>query len=357
MSQVVGDRMGSFYSHNRTLPSHLPRLLKLLPLLGCLLFGLFLGHARANSGQQTAPVVSSSEQSALVELGRLLWYDRRLSLSGEQSCNTCHLLGRYGVDGLPVSLAANRQPGSRNAPSVYGASEQIAQFWDGRSDTLQSQAAAAILAPSELAMPDPAYVVQVIQSIPGYAPYFAAAFPDHPAPLGFEQITAALAAFQASLQTPSRFDAFLRGDHRQLTAAEQAGMATFIRVGCASCHTGPAVGGQLFRRLGDAEAYPTADVGRFALTGLPADRYVFKVPSLRNVAQTGPYLHDGSIQTLDEVVRIMGRYQLGVTLSEDEVTEILHFLQSLTGELPAEVFDLPRLPPSGPTTPRRDRGR
>ena len=308
------------------------------------MFGLLLGQAHAEA-----------EQQALVELGRLLWYDRRLSLNGEQSCNTCHLLDRYGVDGLTVSLDANRQSGPRNAPSIYGAHDQIAQFWDGRSDTLQEQAAAAILSPSELAMPSHAHVERVLQSIPGYKPYFAAAFPDESTPIRFAHVTAALAAFQASLQTPSRFDAFLRGEYDQLTALERKGLATFIQVGCATCHNGPTLGGQLFRRLGEALDYPTEDVGRFAVTGRAADRHVFKVPSLRNVAQTGPYLHDGSVQTLDEAVRLMGWYQLGVTLGDDEVSEMLAFLQSLTGELPDDEIIPPRLPPNGPDTPRRDR--
>jgi cytochrome c peroxidase len=347
--------MASFYSHRRRPPSYLFWPLLVLLLVGSLFLERLLTPIQAGFRQPTPQATTSNEQQALITLGRMLWYDRRLSYTGEQSCNTCHMLERYGVDGLPVSLKADRQPGQRNAPSIYGAHEQIALFWDGRSDSLQSQAASVLLDPDELAMPYPDYVVQVIESIPGYRPYFAAAFPDQPESIGFDQITAALAAFQVSLRTPSRFDAFLLGDRQQLTPAEQAGMATFVRVGCATCHNGPTVGGQQFRRLGEVEAYPTEDVGRFAITGQPADIYVFKVPSLRNVAETGPYLHDGSIQTLAEVVRIMGRYQLGITLSDREVTEILAFLQSLTGELPYEAILPPQLPPNGPTTPRRDR--
>ncbi|MCX6050432.1 MAG: c-type cytochrome [Chloroflexi bacterium] len=147
----------------------------------------------------------------------------------------------------------------------------------------------------------------------------------------------------------------MNGDHTQLTANEQRGLVTFIAIGCTTCHTGAPVGGLLYKKLGDYEPFPTADIGRFAVTGRAADKYVFKVPSLRNVAKTGPYLHDGKIKTLDEMVRIMARYQLGKAVTDAQVTDIVAFLNALTGDIPTTYIAQPQLPANGPNTPRPKR--
>jgi cytochrome c peroxidase len=286
----------------------------------------------------------------LIALGRTLWYDPRLSISQQHSCNSCHPLDRYGADGLPRSLGHDGRPVKRNAQSVYNAAFHIAQFWDGRSPTVEEQAKAPIISSAEMGMHNPEQVEAVLRSIPGYMPLFAAAFPGDPNPVVFNNVARALGAFERRLVTPSRFDRFIAGDYTQLTAEEQHGLATFIRVGCVTCHVGVTVGGSMFRKLGEVEAYDTPDLGRFEVTNLDTDRYVFKVQSLRNVAQTAPYLHDGSIATLEEMVRVMGRHQLGKQLTDEEVAAIIVFLHTLTGELPHEYIAQPPLPASGPQT-------
>jgi cytochrome c peroxidase len=286
----------------------------------------------------------------LIGLGRTLWYDQRLSINQSQSCNTCHPLDRYGADGLPRSLGHDAQPAKRNSQTVYNAAFHVAQFWDGRSPTVEEQAKAPILSAMEMGMHSPQQVEEVLRSIPGYGPLFAAAFPGVTEPITFDNVARALGAFERRLVTPSRFDRFLAGDYSQLSPEEQRGLVTFIKTGCVTCHVGATVGGSMFRKLGEIEPYATADLGRFETTGLEADRYVFKVQSLRNVERTGPYLHDGSIQTLEEMVRLMARHQLGKQLREDEVSAIVTFLKTLTGELPADYIAPPPLPENGPET-------
>lgn len=286
----------------------------------------------------------------LIHLGRTLWYDPRLSINQQQSCNTCHPLDRYGADALPVSLGHDGRPVKRNAQTVYNAAFHIAQFWDGRSPTVEDQVKAPIMAANEMGMRSPKQVEAVLRSIPGYAPLFSMAFPDDPNPITFDNVARAIAGFERRLTTPSRFDRFLAGDYAQLTPEEQRGLLTFINVGCVTCHVGAPVGGLMFRKLGEVEPYQTADLGRFEVTGQETDRYVFKVQSLRNVARTAPYLHDGSIQTLEEMVRLMARHQLGKGISEAEVGEIVTFLHTLTGDLPADYIAPPPLPPSGAET-------
>jgi cytochrome c peroxidase len=286
----------------------------------------------------------------LINLGRMLWYDPRLSISQQQSCNTCHPLDRYGADGLPVSVGANGQTVKRNAQSVYNSAFHIAQFWDGRAPTVEEQAKVPILGSGEMAMLSPAQVEAVVRSIPGYEALFAAAFADDPGPITYAKVSQAIGAFERRLVTPSRFDLFLSGDYARLTPDEQRGLATFVSVGCTTCHVGVTVGGLLFKKLGEVQPYSTSDLGRFEITRAEADRYVFKVQSLRNIVKTAPYLHDGSIQTLDEMVRLMGWYQLGKQLTDTEVTSIITFLNTLTGEIPVDYITPPALPESGPDT-------
>lgn len=287
---------------------------------------------------------------ALINLGRMLWYDKRLSKSQQQSCNSCHLLDRYGVDGFPVSLGHDNKPVRRNAQSVYNAAFHVAQFWDGRAPTVEEQAKMPIMSKSEMSMKSPAQVEAVLRSIPGYVAAFTAAFPDDPNPITFDHLAQAIGAFERRLVTPSRFDRFLAGDYSQLTPEEQRGLARFISTGCVTCHVGVTVGGLMFKKLGEVEPYQTTDNGRFDITGLESDRHVFKVQSLRNIVKTGPYLHDGSIQTLPEMVRLMARYQLGKQLNDGEIAEIITFLNTLTGDLPTEYIAPPPLPENGPDT-------
>jgi len=287
----------------------------------------------------------------LIELGRMLFYEPRLSINQQMSCNTCHPLDKYGADNLPVSFGHDGTPGERNAQSVYNSALHIAQFWDGRSPTVEEQSKVPITSNAEMGMLDPTHVEAVLRSIPDYAPLFARAFPDQPEPITFDNVATAIGAFERSLITPARFDRFLAGDTSQLREQEVRGLRTFVELGCPNCHLGATVGGLLYKKLGEVVPYDTDDLGRFHVTGMEQDRYVFKVPSLRNVAHTAPYLHDGSVETLEEMVVLMARHQLGKSVTPQQVSDVVAFLHSLTGELPADRIAPPTLPPDGPNTP------
>lgn len=291
-----------------------------------------------------APPLTYQLSDALINLGRVLYYEPRLSVNQTQSCNTCHPLDRYGMDSLPLSIGHNGAPVKRNAPTVYNAALHIAQFWDGRSPTVEEQAKGPILSSGEMGMLDAAAVETTLRAIPGYGALFAAAFPGDPNPITFDHVAQAIGAFERRLMTPSRFDRFLAGDYGQFTEQEQRGFATFADLGCPNCHVGVTVGGLQFKKLGEKEPYPIEDVGRFALTNLEVDRFVFKVPSLRNVARTAPYLHNGSIQTLEEMVALMARYQLGKQVTAEQITDVVAFLNTLTGEIPKDYIAPPPLP-------------
>ncbi|WP_457600368.1 cytochrome-c peroxidase [Hydrogenivirga sp.] len=295
-----------------------------------------------------------------VELGKMLYYEPRLSKSGLISCNTCHNLATYGVDNLPTSVGHRWAIGPRNAPTTLNAALHVAQFWDGRAKDVEEQAKGPILNPIEMAMDSPEAVVKRLQSIPEYVKLFKKAFPNEKNPLNYENVAKAIAAFERTLMTPSRFDKFLQGDTDALTKKEKEGLKTFIKVGCASCHNGPAIGGNMFTRFGIVEAYweatreyvtlekPTMpmDVGKFAVTHKEEDLYVFKVPSLRNISRTYPYFHDGSVWNLEDAVQVMAEVQLGKKLSKDQVDKIVAFLKALDGEVPKHALKLPVLPPS-----------
>jgi cytochrome c peroxidase len=282
----------------------------------------------------------------LIDLGRMLYYEPRLSINGNMSCNTCHGLKNYGMDGLRFSFGHTGNPVGRNSPTVYNAALHVSQFWDGRAATVEEQAKGPILAGGEMGMPSGEQVVAVLKSIPGYAPFFEAAFPGDPDPITYDHVGQAIGAFERRLMTPGRFDQFLAGDQTALTEQEQRGLALFVQTGCTACHYGPALGGNSYATLGAREPYTTNDPGRFAVTGNEADLHVFKVPGLRNIAVTGPYLHDGSIPTMESMVQLMVRHQLGKQLSSEEVDDIVTFMRSLTGVLPSEYIAEPELPSS-----------
>ncbi len=319
---------------------------------------------------QPLPKVAESKDNpvtpAKVKLGKMLYYDPRLSKSGLISCNTCHNLATYGVDNLPTSVGHRWQIGPRNAPTTLNAALHVAQFWDGRAKDVEEQAKGPILNPIEMAMDSPEEVVKRLSSIPEYVKLFREAFPGERNPLNYDNVAKAIAAFERTLMTPSRFDRFLKGDLNALTKEEKEGLKTFIEVGCASCHNGPALGGKMFTRFGIVEAYwnatreyvtldkPTMpmDVGRFAVTHKEEDLYVFKVPSLRNVTRTYPYFHDGSVWNLEDAIQVMAKVQLGKELTKDQVKKIMAFLKALEGEIPKEALEVPVLPPSTPKTPK-----
>ena len=286
----------------------------------------------------------------MVELGKKLFFDPRLSRSGFISCNSCHNLSMGGTDNIKTSIGHNWQRGPINSPTVLNASMNVAQFWDGRAKDLQEQAGGPIANPGEMAFTHE-LAIDVLASIPAYRAEFRQVFSQDK--LTIEQVTRAIAAFEEVLVTPgARFDQWLMGKKSALTKDELAGYQLFKSSGCIACHNGPAVGGNTFQKMGVVEPYKTAMTaqGRSAVTGKDADRFNFKVPTLRNVELTYPYFHDGEAATLTQAVDVMGRLQLGRTFTPDENARLVAFLKTLTGKQPHIV--LPILPPSSDTTPR-----
>jgi len=289
-------------------------------------------------------------------LGRMLYYDARLSKNQDISCNTCHALTKYGVEEESVSTGHKGQKGTRNAPTVYNAAGHFSQFWDGRAPTVEEQAKGPILNPIEMAMPDQKRVLAVLKSMPEYVEAFQKAFPGEKDAVTYDNVGKAIGAFERMLVTSSRWDRFLGGDQTALTDAEKVGLNKYLEAGCQTCHSGVYLGGSMFQKLGAVKPWTeTKDLGRFALTKQDADKMVFKVPTLRNVEKTAPYYHDGSVKTLEEAVGQMAEHQLGKQLSTDDIASIVTFLKVLTGDLPAEYIKEPPLPKSTAKTPKPDK--
>jgi cytochrome c peroxidase len=292
---------------------------------------------------------------ARLQLGTALYFEPRLSESHAISCNSCHMVGMGGVDLQETSLGHRWQHGGRNAPTVYNAVFDVAQFWDGRAKDLEQQAGGPLVNPVEMDTTE-AHVVEQLKGIPGYAPMFAAAFPGPGEAITFDNVRKAIALFEATLITPNApFDRYLRGDEKALDSQQQEGLALFIGKGCAACHNGINVGGGMYAPFGvverpGADILPPGDKGRFAVTRTVSDEYVFRVPSLRNITLTAPYFHSGKVWDLRQAVAVMGSSQLGAQLTEDEVGKITQFLGALAGDQPR--ITLPILPPSVATTPR-----
>ncbi len=319
------------------------------------LFGSGIAHADADALRARAkallgtpsPVAENATNpvtKAKVDLGRMLYFEKRLSLDGDVSCNSCHRLDKFGVDNEKTSPGHKGQRGDRNSPTVYNAAFHFVQFWDGRAADVEEQAKGPILNPVEMAMPNEAEVTKRLEAIDGYRKAFAAAFPGEKQPITYDNLARAIGAFERKLVTPAPFDAFLAGDDKALTAEQQEGLAVFLDTGCTVCHTGAVLGGQMYQKLGLVKPYPTEDSGRAKVTGNDAERGFFKVPSLRNVEKTAPYFHDGSIATLEQASRIMSEHQLGRTLSDADAAQLVAFLGSLTGTVDAEYTREPKLP-------------
>ncbi len=288
-----------------------------------------------------APV--SGQEQLRIDLGRRLYYDVHLSENGSVSCNSCHQLDQYGVDpGKAVSIGHDKRPGGRNSPTVYNAGLQFVQFWDGRAATLAEQAAGPMLNPVEMGMSGQAAVLTYIHSRPEYLRQFHEAYPGSADPATFDHVTDAIAAFEAGLQTPGRWDKYLEGDAGGLTEAEKQGLRVFLRTGCAACHAGVDMGGNSYEQLGAAHNWPDkSDQGRGGVTHRPNDAMYFKVPTLRNVEKTGPWFHNGQVKTLDDAVRQMARYEAGQRLSDADVQSIVTFLHALTGTIPQQYIQMP----------------
>lgn len=266
-------------------------------------------------------------------LGKRLFFEKRLSKNESQSCNSCHLVdnGRGGVDNHPTSPGAFGKRGGRNSPTVLNAGFQVAQFWDGRAENLEAQAKGPILNPIEMAMPNPEEALARLKADERYVSDFKKAFPGDKDPVTYDNLARAIAAFERTLITRDRFDDFLKGSDRALSESEQKGLHEFLTVGCTTCHNGPLIGGNGFKRVGILNPYSnTADKGRIDVTKDEADEFVFKVPTLRNIALTSPYFHDGKHSQLSETVREMAWIQLGQKLSNEQISAIVAFLNSLS---------------------------
>jgi len=279
------------------------------------------------------PVISAQKQ---VELGHLLFHDVRLSQNNQLSCASCHSLKYGGADGQAVSTGVNGSKGLMNSPSIFNSALNFRQFWDGRADSLLSQIDGPISNPIEMNSSWPE-VLSKLEQDPFYIEQFNDAFKTG---LNIINIKTAIIAFEESLLTPdSRFDLYLKNNLEILTTEELEGYNLFKQYGCIACHQGVAVGGNLYQRLGIMEDYfanrgniTLADLGRFQVTQNENDKYVFKVPGIRNVALTAPYFHDGSIQTMEEAVEIMMHYQLGRIPNKQDINKIVLFLKTLTGQ-------------------------
>lgn len=325
--------------------------MKMKLIVAAVMTGLAAG-ASAQQSQEPIQVIRPAQNINLgmVELGKKLYFDPRLSKSGFISCNSCHNLSMGGSDNLPTSIGDKWQQGPINSPTVLNSSLNVAQFWDGRAADLQAQAGGPIANPGEMAFTH-TLAIGVLESIPAYVREFKTVF--NKEKIDINQVTAAIAEFEKTLVTPnSRFDQWLLGNKDAMTAKELAGYKIFKESGCTACHNGEAVGGNSFQKMGVVTPYTANSPaeGRSAVTGKDADRFNFKVPTLRNVELTYPYFHDGAANTLAEAVDIMGRIQLGKKFTKDENEKVVAFLKTLTGDQPS--FAMPILPPSGDKTPR-----
>lgn len=292
---------------------------------------------------------------AKIVLGKMLFFDPRLSSSHLISCNTCHNLGMGGDDNLETSIGHGWAKGPRNAPTVLNAVFNIAQFWDGRAEDLKAQAKGPVQAGVEMNN-TPAAVETTLKSMPGYVEAFQKAFPGVAEPVTFDNMAKAIEAFETTLITPaSRFDAYLEGDATALNETEKKGLGLFVEKGCVACHKGANIGGESYHPFGVVEqpgagVLPQGDKGRFAVTKSASDNYVFRAGPLRNIELTAPYFHSGKVWNLREAVAIMGASQLGQKLNDGEIDAITAFLKTLTGRQPKVEY--PILPVSTDATPK-----
>jgi len=273
---------------------------------------------------------SENDTEARIKLGEKLYFEIAFSNTGDMSCNTCHDIAMAGVDNKPTSEGTNGIPGPRNSPTVFNAGFHFVQFWDGRAADLNEQAGGPILNPAEMAIPDSATAVAKIKAIPEYEALFSAAFGENS--IDFENITEAMAAFERTLITHDRFDAFLKGDLKAITKTEVEGLDLFLGKACITCHTGSMLGANMYQKNGLIKPYKNLeDEGRFEVTGLEQDKFMFKVPALRNIGLTGPYFHDGGVESLEETIIMMGDMQLMQQISAEQASKIAAFLKTMDG--------------------------
>ncbi|MEF2073171.1 cytochrome-c peroxidase [Consotaella aegiceratis] len=304
---------------------------------------------------QVSDVRGQPVTDAQVELGRMLFFDPRLSSSHIISCNTCHNVGTGGADNVPTSIGHAWQKGPRNSPTVFNSVFNVAQFWDGRAADLREQAKGPVQAGVEMAS-TPELVVTTLKSMPGYVEAFGKAFPDADDAVTFDNMALAIEAYETTLVTPnSRFDQYIDGQDDVLNDEERHGLEVFINTGCAGCHYSSNFGGQDYFPFGviekpGADILPEGDKGRFTVTQTASDEYVFRAAPLRNVELTAPYFHSGQAWDLEQAVGIMASAQLGTEMSQEDIEAVSAFLKTLTGERPEIVY--PVLPVSTEETPK-----
>lgn len=305
-----------------------------------------------------APVPKNNPMNPTkIELGKILFFDPRISQPGTISCNTCHNVMAGGDDARAVSIGVAGHKGKRSAPTVWNSAFHTVQFWDGRAADLEQQAAGPITNPIEMGMKGHDVAIERINQIPGYVELFKKAFPGEKSPLTIDNAVKAIAAYERTLITPnSRFDKYMRGNKKALNAQELRGMKLVEEVGCTACHFGPNFNGPIAPSTeGHYQKFPqnpnkeieakykfTEDLGRYEVTKNEDDKNMYRVPTWRNVALTAPYFHNGAVKTLHEAVRVMGKLQLDVDLKNEQIEDIVAFLNTLNGEFPKQT--MPRLP-------------
>ncbi|MGE3610516.1 MAG: cytochrome-c peroxidase [Bacteriovoracaceae bacterium] len=315
-------------------------------------------HAVFKALPKEVPVPKDNPMTpAKIELGKMLFFDPRLSMDGTVSCNSCHNVMFHGGDGRPVGVGVHGQRGGRGSPTVWNSAYQTVQFWDGRAATLEDQAKGPLVNNVEMGMSSHDFVIERLNRIPGYTEYFRKAFPKDKNPINIDNLAKAIATYERTLVTPnSPFDKYMRGNKKALSAQQIRGMKLVDEIGCTSCHTGDNFSGEGFKMgEGNYQPFPqipgskydkmydlTSDKGRYEVTKKDEDKNLWRVPTWRNVAITAPYFHNGKVKTLDEAVRVMGKTQLGMDLTDAQVEDIVAFLNSLTGEFPKQT--MPMLP-------------
>ncbi len=331
-------------------------LLLLLPVIAGTAFADGDDALIKRASQILGPLPASmpSEQNPItpekVKLGKMLFYEPRISVDGTVSCAKCHPIALYAADGLKKSIGNNYKENPRNDPTVFNAASQISEHWIGNRTSVEDQAKQAIIGPPAFGMPSYESAEKVLRAYKEYETLFKAAFPSDKEPVTIDNFAKAIGAFERTLITPAPLDAFLKGNKDTMTLQQKKGLGTFIDQGCAGCHSSPYVGGQMYQKFGIFEPYEKytksqkVDEGRYAVTKNESDKYVFKVPVLRNVAMTPPYFHDGSVDKLADAVWIMGKVQLGKDLTQEQVQDIAAFLHALTGEIPEDAKTIPVLP-------------
>lgn len=303
--------------------------------------------------EESQKLTNHTFTDAQVKLGQQLWYEPRLSLANDISCNSCHGLATYGVDNKPVSNGHKDLTGDRNSPTALNAFLLSKQFWDGRAENVEEQAKGPLVNPVEMANPDLDAVVKKVNEIPGYVEQFKTIYADKDGgKVTIDNIAHAIGAFERTLLTPSKWDDYLKGNIHALNEQERRGVKAFMDNGCIACHTGVNLSSDAFQKFGLVKGpyweYLGKDVkkdeGLFEQTKKESDKQFFRVPGLRNVEKTAPYFHSGSVNDLSEAVRIMAQLQVGKDLSQEEVDDIVAFLKTLTGEVPADALVQPELP-------------